>query len=223
LLRQPFAYRLVRALQGAVDRDGRRVEGLGGFAGREAEHVANNQCGALSCRQVLERRDEGELDTLELLIAGVRAGQPARQRKPVIRIGFQPHRFGHGLGQAAVGVGFGRVVDREHSLGAPLDRPEAGVRRDLVEPGAERAPALELRECAPGAQQRLLQGILCVRRRAEHPVTVGVELGAVRADQPAVGILVTTPGGRQQLALAARARPRLINGVELQVTDGPGG
>ena len=182
LLRQSFVHRLVRALQGAVDGDGRRFERLGGFAGRESEHVTDYQYGALSCRQVLERRDEGEFDALALLIAGVRVGQAARQGKPVIRIGLHPHRFGHWFGRAVVGVGCGRVVDREHSLGTPLDRPEAGVRRDLVEPRAERAPALELRECPPGAQQRLLQRIFCVRRRAEHPVTVGVELGAVRTD-----------------------------------------
>ena len=55
------------ALQGAVDRDRRRFEHRGGFAGREAEHVAEYQHGALSRGQVLECRDEGELDALALL------------------------------------------------------------------------------------------------------------------------------------------------------------
>jgi len=67
------------ALQRAVDRDGRRFECRGGFAGREAEHVAQYQHGALSRGQVLECRDEGELNALALLITGLRAGWAAAE------------------------------------------------------------------------------------------------------------------------------------------------
>ena len=64
------------------------------------------------------------------------------------------------------------VVDRQHALGALLDRAQAGVGRDRVEPGFQRASALEARQRAPGAQQRLLEPILPIRNEGEHPVAV---------------------------------------------------
>jgi hypothetical protein len=192
----------VGALQGAVDRDGCGVERGGGFAGREAEDVAEDQYGALACGQVLKCRDEGELDALALLIAGLRAGQAAAESQPRIRVGFQPHRLGDWLGGVVVGVGGGPVVEREHASGPPLDRSEAGVGGDLVEPGADRASALEPWQGAPGAQQRLLQGIFGVGGRGEHAVAVGVQLAAVGSGESGEGVVVAPLGGLEQLALA---------------------
>ena len=65
----------------------------------------------------------------------------------------------------------------------------------LVEPGAQRAAALEATEPAPDPQQRLLQRVLGVVQRAEHPVAVGVQLAAVGLDQPLEGAFVAGAGG----------------------------
>src|SRR5258708_38813142 len=67
---------------------------------------------------------------------------------------------------------------------------------------SDRAPALEPRECTPGAQQRLLQRVFCVRHRAQHSVAVDLQLAAVRSGEPTEGIVVAPLGGLEQLALA---------------------
>src|SRR5258708_25966943 len=60
---------------------------------------------------------------------------------------------------------------------------------------SDRAPALEPRECTPGAQQRLLQRVFCVRHRAQHSVAVDLQLAAVRSGEPTEGIVVAPLGG----------------------------
>jgi hypothetical protein len=52
----------VGALEGAVNRGRGCLEHVGDLAGREAKHIAKDQDGPLPGRQMLERRDEGELD-----------------------------------------------------------------------------------------------------------------------------------------------------------------
>ena len=49
-------------------------------------------------------------------------------------------------------------------------------------------------------EQRVLERVLGVLHRAEHPVAVGVQLGAMGLHQPTEGILVAAAGGLQQLA-----------------------
>ena len=179
---------LVRALERAVDRGGRRLQRLGDLGAREAEHLAEDQHRALARGQVLERGDERELDALALLVG--EAGVAGRARPTAARR--------HRLAEPVVRVGGRAVVDREHELGPPLDEPQAGVGRDRVEPRAQRAAALEPRQPAPRAEQRLLQRVLGVLDRAEHPVAVGVQLGAVRRDEPLEGGLVAAARGVEQ-------------------------
>ena len=95
----------------------------------------------------------------------------------------------------------GAVVDRQHALRPRGDRIQAGVRGDRVEPRAQRAAALELAERAPGAQQRVLERVLGVVHRPEHPVAVRVQLPAVRVDQASEGALVAPAGGFEEVAL----------------------
>jgi hypothetical protein len=66
---------------------------------------------------------------------------------------------------------------------ALAERVEAAVRRDPVQPRAQRGALLEAAEPAPGGEQRLLDEILGVLHRAEHPVAVQLELAPVRFDQ----------------------------------------
>jgi hypothetical protein len=100
-----------------------------------------------------------------------------------------------------VGVGGGAEVDRQHAFLASLGDVERGVGRDPVQPRAQRAAALEAVERLPGAQHRVLQGILGVVGGAEHPVAVRLQLAAVGLDEPLVGALVAVAGGAQQPTL----------------------
>ena len=198
---KPLVHRLVGALQRAVDTRRGHLERRGRLARRVAEHVAEDEHGALARRQVLERRDEGELDALALLVARLRAGEPVLDAQRLIRIGLHPDRFDEGLGQSVPWVGRRGVVDRQHALGPALDRPQAGVGRDRVEPRAQRASPLELGQPAPRVQQRLLERVLGVGHRAEHPVAVGVQGAAVGLNKPSEGVLVARAGRREELRL----------------------
>ncbi len=192
---------LVGALQRAVDRVGGRLERLGHLLAREAEHVAQDEDRALASGQELERRDEGELDALALLVARLGPGQRLREAQALVGVGLDPHRLDQRRRGALVGVGGRAVVDREHELRAPLDRLEADVGGDRVQPRAQRASPLEARDGAPGAQQRVLHGVLGVVDGAEHAIAVGVEEAAVGFDEPGEGVLVAPAGGVEQLAL----------------------
>ena len=62
---------------------------------------------------------------------------------------------------------------------APAQHVEAHVRCDPVEPGAQRRAPLEAVVALPGADEGVLHRILGLERRAEHPVAVRGQLGAV--------------------------------------------
>ena len=97
-----------------------------------------------------------------------------------------------GIGSIQVASGSGgaerRVCGRRRA--AEVHRPgpalravehvEADVGGDAVQPRAQRGAALEPVEAPPGPHHRLLHGVLGLERRAEHPVAVAGELGAVR-------------------------------------------
>ena len=68
----------VGALERGVDRGGRGVERLGDLGGRPAEHVAQDQHGALAGRQVLQGGDEREPDRVALGDHRPRRPGPAR-------------------------------------------------------------------------------------------------------------------------------------------------
>src|SRR5213592_3877035 len=72
-------------------------------------------------------------------------------------------------------------------LGRPrasaCDRGEADVRGDGVQPGGELRARLVAVGTLPRAQQRLLERVVGVVERAEHPVAVEVERPPVWLDQ----------------------------------------
>ena len=72
---------------------------------------------------------------------------------------------------------------------------------------------------APGAQQRVLHGVLGVVDRAEHAVAVGVEQAAVGLDEPGEGVLVAPAGGVEQLALRHAAPHPLVPRLGLPEGD----
>jgi hypothetical protein len=65
------------------------------------------------------------------------------------------------------------------------------VRGDLVQPRAQRGTLLEAGQVLPGCQQRLLQHILGVLQRSEHPVTMHPQLTPVRADELSESVVVS--------------------------------
>ena len=98
---------LAGALQGAVDGGDRGLERLPHLLGGEAEHLAQDQDRALARRQLLHRGDEGELDRLALLVAGVRRGVAVLDLQRLVRVGLEPDLLGDRLAGRGVGIGRG--------------------------------------------------------------------------------------------------------------------
>jgi hypothetical protein len=200
-LGQALVDRPAGALQGAVDRRDRRLERLGDLLPREAQHLAQDERGALVGRQVLQRCHEGELDALASLVARLGSRAPVDEPELLVGIRLDPGRLDQRRPRRVVGVGGRAVVDRQHPPGPALDGGQRRVGRYPVQPGAQRASPLEARQPAPGAQQGVLEGVLGVVDRAEHPVAVGVQRPAVGLDEAPVGILVAAAGGIEEVAL----------------------
>ena len=97
-------------------------------------------------------------------------------------------------------------AERRHPPPVALDRVRARVRRDPVQPGAEPLVALERCPPAPRPQQRLLDEVLGLLERPEHPVAVDVELPAVALG--AVGVWIPTT--RMPAGPSSAARYRAI-------------
>jgi len=86
--------------------------------------------------------------------------------------------------------------------GAAADGIEADVRGDLVQPRSDER-ALEAVSVPPGAEERLLDGVIGLVKRGEHAVTVDVELAPVSLGEGREGGLPTGEGGRVLIGLAA--------------------
>jgi hypothetical protein len=68
-------------------------------------------------------------------------------------------------------------------------------------------------QSSPGAEQRLLQGVLRVLYGAEHPVAMRQELASVREDQPLEGLLLATTSRDKQLPFGLRVHHRLDTSI----------
>ena len=149
---------------------------------------------------------------------GARSGPPARPARPAGRGArrdtdrSRPTRPAAGPGPSR-GSDSGPWSSGSIRMGRRAWRVEAGVGRDPVQPGPHRAAALEAREPPPRAQQRVLEGVLGVVHRSQHPITVRVQFGPARLDEGAVRVLVAPAGRIEQGLLRRGHRPRLP-GVE---------
>ena len=124
--------RRARPLERAVDRGDGGVQQLGDLGAGPAEHVAQDQHGALAAGQPLDRGQQRELHALALRVAGGRVERPAAAASA----------------DSASGYGL------DDGLGAPrpaLQLVQAGVGGDPVEPGLQRCAALE---AAPASARR---------------------------------------------------------------------
>ena len=156
-------------MQQAVDRGRARLQDLCHLPGAEAEYVAQHEHGTLLRREVLKPSDERERDRLFGLVARVGAGGVGRNIiQQDVRVGLEPDRL--------------RTTGRLGRLGNPQQvlraapagtkRIERAVGRDAVQPGANRRAPLEPLETAPRGEQRLLEQVLGVLRRADDPIDV---------------------------------------------------
>ena len=94
------------------------------------------------------------------------------------------------LDQRLVGPRLGRAQPgRQRSLGLAVERGQAGVGGDPVEPGAQRRAVLERVVAPPRAQVGLLHQVLGVVDRAHHPVAVREQLAPVRVGEAGEVIL----------------------------------
>ena len=198
--RQAFARGCPGSLQGAVERRDAQPQHLRRVRSGEAEDVAQHQRRPLSPRQVLQQRDERQVHRLARLVAGLGPGVVRGRSR---RVGLEPRN----LFQRRAG----REVDRELSSSTALDQGQATVGGDAVEPGTHVAARRQPVERRPCPDQRLLDGILGILDRPEHPVAVHLQLGPVtRHSGIEVGTLhseETTTREAPNGASAARTRP----------------
>jgi hypothetical protein len=164
------------------------------FAGQP--HVPQDQHGPRARREVLDRDQVRHLDRLPRDGDGLRFVRVARGQlvEQPVRVGLQPQHLAAGRRlRAALG-----------------EQVQAGVGGDPVQPGPKRRPALEGLPPSPGAEERLLDGVLGVLERPEHPVAVHVQLPPVPLRQPRERRLVDlaqTALAHTALAQTALAQP----------------
>ena len=143
----PRAASVARARCSALFTDADRgVEQLGDLVGLPAQHVAQDQDGALPRRQVLQRGDERQPDRLPRHRPLGRVGV-LRQHLPVER-SAPPTPSGHGAPRERVldrRVRRAGEVHRQRPALAAGELVEADVGGDPVEPGPQRRAALEVR------------------------------------------------------------------------------
>jgi hypothetical protein len=171
-------------LQGAVRRDDTCLEKQCCLLGGPPEDVAEEEHGALSRRQVLDRRDERQLNRLpgHHHRARLLLGRRDVLEQPV-GVGLQPRQIRRRQRQ------HGRIPSRHYVGWHHPPRPgakdvETRVRRDPVEPRPKRQATVGAEALAtpPSAQKGLLNEVLGVLERAEHAVAVHLQLTAVALD-----------------------------------------
>jgi hypothetical protein len=137
---------------------------------------------------MLNRREKREGKTL----AEVEPRLWIRVREQGVGIRLQPVDSRE---RRRIGVAPGR--EEQHAR-LPPEGVQARIRRDPVEPAAKRRAFPEPVKSPPRAKHRLLDEILGVVERADHPVAVHLELPAVRPGQLGERVLVPAPRGGEQ-------------------------
>jgi hypothetical protein len=148
---------------------------------------------------VTESGDECQLERLTSLVSIVERRGALRVADSPFLVRLDPrHVRARVPGRAVNGIRDRLVIERQDASAAAGNRVEAHVRRDPMQPVPQLAAAAEGRERPPGAQERVLECVLRIVRRPEHPVAAGVERGAVRLDEAAEGTLVAAASAVEQ-------------------------
>jgi hypothetical protein len=205
---QAVAQPVACALQGAVDSRHARAEQPRRLARREPRRIAQDQRRPLARRQVLYRRHECDLEGLP------RGGGLVRIAEAV-RVGIEPRHVGGDRRRLGLRVRRGRDVRRQQPRGAARQVVQARVRRDAIQPSAQRPPPLapEPLPRAPRACKRLLHEILGVLERPDHAIAVCLQRAAVAFEERGEADLVGV-----HRSLRPRLPPLLIGPVR----QGPG-
>ena len=165
----------------AVDRGGRGAQQVCHLGGRPFQHIPQDQHRALPGGQVLQRRDEGQPDTRP---RGRRRGRivafPGQQRAGKR---LQPRHLRPRHQRRVQVLRRPAQPRRQRPAAPPLDRGQAYVGRDPVQPGPHRRTALKPSVGPPRPQVRLLHQVLGVGGRAQHPVAVSQQLPPELAGQ----------------------------------------
>ena len=139
----------------------------------------SNSSRPLGARQVLQRRDVRELDALTPCVRRLGVARVVRLIGPRLQ---EPVR-GVELTEIS-GLGETRAeIAAQHAVATPRHLLETRVGGDPEQPGPHRAAPLEAVPAAPRANQSLLQRVLGVVRRAQHPVAVCEQLTTVSGDR----------------------------------------
>src|SRR5579864_3430712 len=121
------------------------------------QHIAEQQDGPLTGREQLQDGEEGERDTFVSAITCCRV--LCRLGQPAVGERLKPGGLSPGCRDREQRIGFGSKPYRQRARLAFLERIEANVGRDLIEPCPQRGLTLEGVAVLPGAQHRLLHQI----------------------------------------------------------------
>lgn len=88
------------------------------------------------------------------------------------------------------------------------DRVQAPAGGDTVQPGPQGRAAGETIQAAPRRGQGLLEQVVGVGDRAEHPVAVQVQLAPVRVGEEGERVLIAGPGALERETV----HPRIVSG-----------
>ena len=189
--RQALLERRPRPLDRAVRGRDARAEVGGGLGRRPPQHIPGDQRRSLPRRQGLQRGDERQLDRLALDDDVI--GRLVEQR---IGIRLEPRDLGE--------------RPRSDRLARPLaQRVDAGVGGDPVQPRTEVLTTVEVLAAVPRPQERLLDDVLGIVERRQHPVAVHVQLPAVAGREPSERRLVAGEGGVERVGLSHHSRSGL--------------
>jgi hypothetical protein len=183
------------ALQRAADGFFSCVDHLRDFLRMEAKHISQNVDGPLAGRQHLQGCDKRESDGLRCLVVRLRPrrsiGEPINER---IRIRFQPQHLTEAFRPRKLGRLHLDYTFHSRTGTTRAQDVQAAAGGHAIEPGAYRGPALERTQSAPGRDQRLLESILRIVKRAEHPIAMQVQFVTMPIDELAKGCLVSRLG-----------------------------
>jgi hypothetical protein len=179
VLPEALLHRRSRPLERAVHGGQAHLEHGSGVVRGPVERVAEDQDRALARRKMLDGGQECELDRLSRDDGFAWLGRVVDEE---VGVRLKPREVG-GRNRTAAELGGRAGLVRHEAPGPALEDPEGGVGRDPIEPGSERrAPVIRL-AAAPGAEEGVLDGVLGVLERAEHPVGVHLQLGAMPFDE----------------------------------------
>ena len=200
--RKPLLHRCPRPLQRAVRGGDTHSEHGGCVVGGPVERVPENQDRALARRQMLDRREKRELDRLPCDDHLVRLGALVEK---AVRVRLKPRQVSRRLRRRPE-RGWRAGLVRHEAPRSALEDPETRVRGDPIEPGAERRASVVGRAAAPCTEQRVLDGVLGILERPEHPVGVHLELAAMALGQRRErGAVTVRRGGDEALVQSVYA------------------